>query len=70
MIDMVRTGPIRMEAMVEGWTLPRTGWADGPPDQRTTVTIWHEPDGRIIVDEDRIAALDAQIAQEARHGDT
>jgi len=69
MIDLARTGPTRMQATVEGWTLPRTGWADGPPDQLTTVTLWHEPDGTLITDEGRIAALEAKQAQEAGHGD-
>ncbi|HXH79500.1 hypothetical protein [Nocardioides sp.] len=66
--DTTRTGPVRLEATAEGWTLPRTGWADGPPDQVSVVTLWYDPDGSLITSEDRIAALEAQH-KEAAHGD-
>lgn len=65
MTDTTAFGPMRTSAKAEGWTLPRTGWADGPPDQVSETVIWCESDGAPITDEARIADLEAKHAQEA-----
>ena len=63
---------VKEVARVDGWTLPRTGWHDGPPDQVVERVTWYDAHtGEPITDPDRIARIEAQIsrdAEEAQHG--
>jgi len=56
-------GPTRTEVRVDKYHKPNTP-ADGPPDETVIVAFWHDGEGSLIADRNRIDELEARLTQE------
>lgn len=62
MQEQQRLGALKHTVLVRKWE-HRTP-DDGEPDEVVEHSVWTEPDGTLIEDADRIAALEASLGQE------